>query len=59
MLNNTEFRSWCMRLGLSETARATVALIRSCNPARCVGSARVNQFQIKSALWLLIGKARC
>ena len=37
MLNDSEFRSWCIRLGLSETACATVALIRSCNPARCVG----------------------
>ena len=31
-----------MRLGLNETARATVAMTRSCNPARRVGGGRKN-----------------
>ena len=42
MLNETEFLGWCTRLGLTETARAAVAMIRSCNPTRRVGGGRQN-----------------
>lgn len=38
----TEFLGWCTRLGLSETACATVSMIRRCNPARRVGGGRRN-----------------
>lgn len=37
MLNESDFLGWCARLGLTETARATVAAARSRNPSRHVG----------------------
>ena len=40
--NRAEFLGWCIRLGLTEMARAAVAMIRSCNPARRVGGGRRN-----------------
>lgn len=42
MLNEDDFLGWCARLGLTETARATVAAARSRNPSRHVGGGRRN-----------------
>ena len=42
MLDEADFRSWCSRLRLTQTAREAIAAIRSGRPARCVGGGRRN-----------------
>ena len=42
MLNDGDFLIWCARLGLTETACATVAAARSRTPSRHVGGGRRN-----------------
>ena len=42
MLNEGDFLIWCARLGLTETACATVAAARSRTPSRHVGGGRRN-----------------
>jgi len=42
VLNEADYLGWCVRLGLTETTRATVTAIRSHNPTRRVGGGRQN-----------------
>jgi transposase InsO family protein len=42
LLDEADFRSWCSRLRLTQTAREAIAAIRSGRPARCVGGGRRN-----------------
>jgi transposase InsO family protein len=42
LLDAADFRSWCSRLRLTQTAREAIAAIRSGRPARCVGGGRRN-----------------
>ena len=42
MLSDEDFLLWCGRVGLSEEAQATIAKIRSADPARRVGGGREN-----------------
>ena len=42
MLNDADYIDWCLKLGLDETALATIAAARSSNPTRRVGGGRQN-----------------
>jgi putative transposase len=42
MLTEDEFKNWCRRLNMTESARKTIEVIRSSEPSRLVGGGRKN-----------------
>jgi hypothetical protein len=42
MLTEDEFKNWCRRLNMTESARKTIEVIRSSKPSRLVGGGRKN-----------------